>query len=88
MIIFSNLLKGSSFELLPCEGTYFQMASYASISDENDIDFTKRLVRDFGVAAIPVSPFYGNDKNLKCVRFCFAKDESTLMTAAKQLMKL
>ena len=85
---FSNLLKGSSFELLPCEGTYFQMASYASISDENDIDFTKRLVRDFGVAAIPVSPFYGNDKNLKCVRFCFAKDESTLMTAAKQLMKL
>jgi len=54
---FRNLLNETKFELLPCEGTYFQIASYANFSDENDIDFTKKLVTDYGVATIPLSPF-------------------------------
>jgi methionine aminotransferase len=33
--------KNSRFELKPCEGTYFQVASYSSISNENDVDFAK-----------------------------------------------
>lgn len=85
---FRNLMQQTKFELLPCEGSFFQLASYASFSDENDIDFTNRLVKDFGVAAIPLSPFYANNKDLKCIRFCFAKQEDTLSTAVNRLMQL
>jgi len=85
---FQYLLKDTNLELLPCEGTYFQVASYASISDENDIDFTKRLVTKFGVATIPISIFYANNNDNKCIRFCFAKDDDTLIQAAERLRKL
>ena len=85
---FRHLMKQTKFELLPCEGSFFQLASYASFSDENDMDFTKRLVRDFGVAAIPLSPFYADNKDLKCIRFCFAKQEDTLSEAVNRLVQL
>jgi methionine aminotransferase len=70
---------------MPCEGTYFQVVSYATISDENDIDFCKRLIVEHGVAAIPISTFYADGKDLKLIRFCFAKDKETLEEAAKRL---
>lgn len=82
---FRQLLQNSRFQLLPSEGTYFQVASHASISDEDDLTFCKRLITDHGVAAIPVSSFYGDGKDLKLVRFCFAKDDATLEEAAKRL---
>jgi methionine aminotransferase len=82
---FRHLLEGSRFELMPCEGTYFQVASYASISDENDVDFCKRLVTEYGVAAIPISTFYADGKDRKLIRFCFAKDNATLEEAARRL---
>ena len=85
---FRTLLHQSKFELLPCEGSYFQLASYADISNENDLEFTKRLVTDFGVAAIPLSPFYANAKQTKCIRFCFAKEDITLQKATERLLKL
>lgn len=82
---FRQLLKDSRFKLLPCEGTYFQVVSYADISNENDVDFCKRLIMEHGVAAIPISTFYADGKDLKLIRFCFAKDNSTLEEAAKRL---
>lgn len=87
---FRKLLQHSRFELMPCEGTYFQVASYASIpmaigTDENDIAFCKRLIIEHGVAAIPISTFYADGKDLKLIRFCFAKDDATLEEAAKRL---
>lgn len=82
---FRKLLQNSRFQLMPCEGTYFQVASYASISDENDVDFCKRLITEYGVAAIPISVFYADAKDLKLVRFCFAKDNATLEEAARRL---
>ena len=82
---FRSLLKNSRFELMPCEGTYFQVASYSKISNENDIDFCKRLITEHGVAAIPISSFYADGKDLKLIRFCFAKDNQTLEEAAKRL---
>jgi methionine transaminase len=85
---FSSLLKQTKLELLPCEGTYFQVASYAAISNEDDLGFTKRLVTEFGVATIPISTFYAHAKDTKCIRFCFAKDDATLIQAAERLMKL
>ena len=82
---FRQLLKKSRFELMPCEGTYFQVVSYKTISKENDVDFCKRLITEHGVAAIPISTFYANGKDLKLIRFCFAKDNATLEEAAKRL---
>jgi methionine aminotransferase len=85
---FRKLLKTSRFELLPSEGTYFQVASYAAISSENDVAFCERLITEYGVAAIPISTFYENGKDLHLIRFCFAKDNATLEEAAKRLCKI
>ncbi|QBN19885.1 methionine aminotransferase [Flavobacterium nackdongense] len=85
---FSTLIHSSRFQLLPCEGTYFQVVSYAAISDENDVDFCKRLILEHGVAAIPLSTFYGDAVDEKRIRFCFAKDNPTLEEAAKRLCKI
>lgn len=85
---FRSLLKNSRFQLMPCEGTYFQVASYANISNENDVDFCKRLITEYGVAAIPISTFYADGKDLKLIRFCFAKDDQTLEEAAKRLCEI
>ncbi|MFV8334568.1 methionine aminotransferase [Flavobacterium sp. RSP29] len=82
---FRQLLKNSRFKLMPCEGTYFQVASYAAVSNESDVDFCKRLITEHGVAAIPISTFYADGKDLKLIRFCFAKDNTTLEEAAKRL---
>nr|WP_315145717.1 methionine aminotransferase [uncultured Flavobacterium sp.] len=85
---FRALLRNSRFKLMPSEGTYFQLASYASISNENDVDFCKRLIVEHGVAAIPISTFYADGKDQKLIRFCFAKDNATLEEAAKRLCKV
>lgn len=86
--LFKKLMQPAQFELLPCEGSYFQIASYAAISDETDLDFTKRLVTEFGVATIPLSPFYADGKQTQCIRFCFAKEDDTLIEATNRLLKL
>ncbi|MFM2368730.1 MAG: hypothetical protein RL619_1030 [Bacteroidota bacterium] len=85
---FRQLLKDSRFKLMPCEGTYFQVVSYAAISNENDVDFCKSLIVEHGVAAIPISTFYADGKDLKLIRFCFAKDNATLEEAAKRLCSI
>ena len=85
---FSERMQSSRFELLPCEGTYFQLASYHSISNESAIDFTKRLVTEFGVATIPLSVFNSDLKDRNMIRFCFAKDNDTLTQATERLCKI
>ncbi|WP_343532453.1 methionine aminotransferase [Pedobacter sp.] len=85
---FQKLLKQTKFELLPCKGSYFQCVSFANISDEKDTDFAKRLVSAVGVAAIPVSAFYTKKIDNKVIRFCFAKEDSTLEQAVEKLTKL
>ncbi len=86
--LFRNLIKDSRFELLKSQGSYFQVASYASISNESDVDFTKRLVLEHGVATIPMSVFNADGKDNKLIRFCYAKDTETLTKAAERLCKI
>jgi methionine aminotransferase len=85
---FSQLMRGTRFDLLPCHGSYFQCATYKKITDEKDTDFAKRLTIDFGVAAIPVSAFYTKGTDNGVVRFCFAKKEETLEKAVENLVKV
>jgi len=85
---FATLLSNSRFELRPVAGTYFQLADYGAISDESDIEFCKRLIREHGVAAIPLSPFCAEPLPAQLVRFCFAKDYETLERAAERLARI
>ncbi len=85
---FRNLLSDSKFELLPSEGSYFQTVSYASISNLNDVVFCENLIKEVGVAAIPLSVFYKDKTDRKVIRLCFAKDNLTLEKAAEKLCKI
>jgi methionine aminotransferase len=85
---FRNLLRDSKFELLPSEGSYFQTVSYASISNLNDVVFCENLIKEVGVAAIPLSVFYKDKTDRKVIRLCFAKDNLTLEKAAEKLCKI
>ncbi len=85
---FREQLRGTKFELLPCRGTYFQLARYDAVSDLPDREFAQWLTREVGVAVIPVSVFYPDGRDDKVVRFCFAKQESTLVAAGERLRRL
>jgi methionine aminotransferase len=85
---FRNQLTGSRFELLPCHGTYFQLARYTAISDMPDREFAQWMTREVGVAVIPVSAFYHDGHDDRVVRFCFAKQEATLAAAGEKLRQV
>jgi methionine aminotransferase len=85
---FRSKMANSRFELLPAEGSYFQVASYQAISDEPDVDFCKRVTKEFGVASIPMSVFNADLTDKKLIRFCYAKDDDTLTSATDRLCKI
>lgn len=86
--LFQRLMAKSRFTLLPCQGTYFQLAEYSAISDLTDVEFCRWLTVEHGVAAIPLSVFSRQQQSAKIVRFCFAKQDQTLEQAAERLCKL
>jgi methionine transaminase len=86
--LFRAGLAATRFRLLPSEGTYFQCVDYSGISSMSEADFAKWLTAEIGVAAIPVSAFYGEGKESGIVRFCFAKKDDTLQNALKRLASL
>ena len=71
------------------EGAYYVMTDISDFGFENDIEFTKHLIREIGVAVVPGSSFY-HDAELgrQKVRFCFCKRDETLEKAAERLQKL
>lgn len=82
---FLKAIEGSKFEPLPSKGTYFQLLSYKNITDESDVDFAERLTKEKGIASIPVSVFYNSKLDEKVLRFCFAKQDETLIRAGEIL---
>lgn len=86
--LFRSLLNETKFKLLPCNGSYFQCVSYAHINNEKDTDMAIKLVKEFGVASIPVSAFYSKGIDHKVLRLCFAKKQETLEKAVDRLMKV
>jgi len=85
---FVDLIKDSRFKIIPSHGTYFQCLDYSAISDEQDMDYAKRLVNEQKIASIPLSPFFRDGRDDKILRFCFAKKEETLKKAAEILCKI
>jgi len=86
--LFANLLQGSALQLLPCRGTYFQLADYSAISEVDDVAFCRQLTIEHGVAAIPLSVFSRKEQDQRIIRFCFAKQTATLEQAAARLQLL
>ena len=86
--LFREGLAGSRLKLLPSTGSYFQCVDISAVSDLNESDFCQWLTREIGVAAIPLSAFYGDGFDQRVVRFCFAKKDDTLRAALERLRKL
>lgn len=78
-------LARTRFRLLPSEGTYFVLADYSAISDLPEAEFARKMITDYGVAAIPVSAFYHRPFDARVVRLCFAKKDETLHAALDRL---
>jgi methionine aminotransferase len=83
-----DALAPTPLDLLPCAGSYFLLARYDRVSDEPAAKFAQRLVREAGVATIPLSAFYQDATDHRVIRFCFAKRDETLQEAACRLRAL
>jgi methionine aminotransferase len=86
--LFNEVVDGSRFNLLKSSGTYFELLDYSNITDEKDTDFAIRMTKEFGLASIPVSVFYHTPNEDKVLRFCFAKQDETILKAAEILTKI
>jgi len=86
--LFVSQLAGSRFGIRPATGTYFQLLEYSQVFDEKDSDLAKRLTREAKIASIPVSVFCDAPFEHSYLRFCFAKDDTTLKKAAEILCEL
>lgn len=82
---FTDGLRACGFSVLPSAGTYFLTIDLAPLGETDDVAFCERLVRQHGVAAIPVSAFYAADAVRTVVRFCFAKRDDVLDGALERL---
>jgi methionine aminotransferase len=83
-----KLLQETPFEVYPTEGSYFQLIALQKISEIGDRAFAEQLVKQTGVATIPLSPFYHDGFNPGYLRICFAKQESTLIEGISKLCKI
>ena len=90
--LFREGLANTRFRMLAGEGTYFQCVDISGLAVPEralpEGDFCQWLTREIGVAAIPLSAFYGSGFDQRVVRFCFAKKDDTLREALKRLSRL
>jgi N-succinyldiaminopimelate aminotransferase len=82
-------LQGAGFVSLSAQGTYFLNVDLAASGIAlDDHSFCERAVREAGVAAIPLSAFYGDDPATNVIRLCFAKKAETLEAGVERLAKM
>ncbi|MCP5412589.1 MAG: aminotransferase [Alphaproteobacteria bacterium] len=83
--ILAAALDRMGFQVLPCEGTYFLTAGIAGLTNEKDFAFCERLIREAGVALIPLSAFYADGTPDTYVRFAFCKKQALIEEAVARL---
>jgi len=83
---FNRLMENTKYKILPAEGGNFEMIDYSDVSDEDDVNFVKRMAKDNGVVVFPASAFYHEKTKLKYVRVCFVKDNENLEKAANAFL--
>ncbi|MFO8067702.1 MAG: methionine aminotransferase [Bacteroidales bacterium] len=86
--IFLSNISNSRFKPITASGTYFQLLDYSNISEEDEMVFAEKLIKEHKIASVPVSSFYTSPNNNKTLRFCFAKSTETIEKAADILCKI
>ncbi|UZD23633.1 methionine aminotransferase [Algoriphagus halophytocola] len=86
--LFCEGLKETPFVFTPAQGSFFQMVSYGHLSDEDDYQLAVRLTKEIAVASIPISVFFSDKRDLKILRFCFAKEEKELLDALEKIKNI
>jgi len=82
----ADVLSGTGLRVRTPEGSYFILADIGEASDVDGTEFSRRLIREIGVAAIPLDTFYLNrDRGRRLIRFCFCKRWETLRMGAERL---
>lgn len=84
---FLSYMQGSVYGITPSQGTYFQLLEYSAISNLPDTQFAELLVKEFKIAAIPLSPFCSTPSPHHLIRICFAKNDTTLSVGAERLLQ-
>lgn len=76
----------AGYRVLPAEGTYFvNIDLKASGIATPGLDFARSLIRDHGLATIPLQAFCPTGRDLAVIRLCFAKSLATLDRGAAAL---
>jgi len=86
--LFLDAIKSSRFKMIPSKGTYFQLLDYSEITDESDMEFSRKLTIQHKLSTIPTSVFNLNHHDFKLLRICFAKKDETLLEAADILNRI
>lgn len=82
-------LREAGFKCFAPEGAYYIMTDVSDFGFANDVEFTRHLIQNIGVAVVPASSFYHNKNvGMQQVRFCFCKKDETLFAAVERLHKL
>jgi aspartate/methionine/tyrosine aminotransferase len=82
-------LEKAGFKIFSPDGAYYVMTDISAFGFSNDVEFTRHLIREIGVACVPGSSFYSvPERGAQQVRFCFCKKDETLQLAAERLAKL
>jgi methionine aminotransferase len=74
--------------VIPTKGTYFSTLKYHHYSDKGDVEFAEELTKKHGVASVPISVFFGDKRDNKVLRFCFAKTPDLIESAVEKLLTL
>ena len=83
------VLQNAGFVTYRPDGAYYIMTDISGFGFANDVEFTRHLIRDIGVACVPGSSFFSvPERGAQQVRFCFCKKDETLQLAAERLQKL
>jgi aspartate/methionine/tyrosine aminotransferase len=82
-------LEAAGFKVFRPDGAYYVMTDISGFGFPDDVEFTRHLIRNVGVACVPGSSFYSRPElGSQQVRFCFCKRDDTLHLAAERLRKL
>ena len=83
------VLENAGFVTFRPDGAYYIMTDISAFGFSDDVEFTRHLIREVGVACVPGSSFYSvPERGAQQVRFCFCKKDETLQLAAQRLEKL
>ncbi|MBS63266.1 methionine aminotransferase [Salinisphaera sp.] len=82
---FRALLADTPLTLRDVPGGYFQLVDYSAVRDVDDAAFAQWLVKEVGVAGVPLTPFFQTPPDTRLLRLCFAKSDATLVAGAQRL---